>query len=346
MDIVWKSLSYAAVAGALVLALGLFLQGSAGEHEDTRVLSLAVSVLFALLLGGAGGVFSARRARAHEEALAALERAAERVAGGDLTSELGPLLGERADQTFRTFDRMTRELRDMRSRLQQTERETAFRDVAQRIAHEIRNPLSPIRMAMESLRKAKLRELADFDEIFEESTRTVLDEVQRLTRIVQDFSEFARLPKPRPGAMSLAALIKDTLTLYSPEGVATSFVIESAPAELHADREQLVQVVVNLLNNAADAAKHASEPQVRIVLAATSSGAELHVDDNGAGVAEADRARIFEPYFTTKAHGTGLGLAIAERIVRDHGGSLTVTSSPLGGARFSLKLTREGPEAV
>ncbi len=346
MDVLWKSLLFAVIAGAFVLALGLFLQGSAAEHADTRVLSLAVSVLIALLLGAALGFVNARRARAHEEALEALERAAERVAGGDLTSELGSLAGERADQTFRTFDRMTRELRDMRSRLQHTERETAFRDVAQRIAHEIRNPLSPIRMAMETLRKAKLRERADFDEIFEESTRTVLDEVQRLSRIVQDFAEFARLPKPRPGAVDLAALVKDALTLYSPEGVTTSFEIEALPVKLHADREQLVQVLVNLLNNACDAAKTASAPEIRLSLAALAGGAVLHVDDNGPGVAEADRARIFEPYFTTKAHGTGLGLAIAERIVRDHGGTLTVTSSPLGGARFSLQLKQEGPDAV
>lgn len=341
-----KSLSYALLAGALVLGLGLFLQSNAAEHEDTRLLSLAVSVLVAGLLGAALGFLSARRAHMHEEALAALERAAERVAGGDLTSEVGPLSGERADQTFRTFDRMTRELRDMRTRLQHTERETAFRDVAQRIAHEIRNPLSPIRVAMESLRKAKLREHDDFDEIFEESTRTVLDEVQRLSRIVQDFAEFARLPKPRPGAVDLAALIKDALTLYSAEGVTTSFVVESAAPELHADREQLVQVLVNLLNNASDAAKRSSSPQVNVVLAGHSEGALLHVDDNGAGVAEADRARIFEPYFTTKAHGTGLGLAIAERIVREHGGALSVTTSPLGGARFTLRLTREGPQTT
>ena len=339
----WKSLLYAVVAGALVLGLGLFLQSSATEHEDTRLLALSVSVLLAVLLGAALGFLSARRTRTHEEALEALEQAAERVAGGDLTSQLGPLEGERADQTFRTFDRMTRELRDMRSRLQQTERETAFRDVAQRIAHEIRNPLSPIRVAMETLRKAKLRERDDFDEIFEESTRTVLDEVQRMSRIVQDFAEFARLPKARPGAVDLVALVKDALTLYSPDGVNTSFEIESTPADVRADREQLVQVLVNLLNNAADAAKQASTPTLTVWLAATTDGARLHIDDNGKGVAAEDRARIFEPYFTTKAHGTGLGLAIAERIVREHGGTLSVTGSPLGGARFTLTLTKDGP---
>jgi len=342
---VLTSLGFAAVTGGLVLLLGLFLQASATEHADTRLLALASSVLVASIGGAGVGWLSARRTRQHEEALEALERAAERVAQGDLTSTLAPMRGERADQTFRTFDRMTRELRDMRTRLAQTERETAFRDVAQRIAHEIRNPLSPIRVSIESMRKAKERKLADFDEIFEESTRTVLDEVQRLQHIVQDFSEFARLPRARPGAVELTALVRDALNLYSPEGVTSSLHVESEPAPLHADREQLVQVLVNLLNNAVDAARVAKAPELRITLAATAEGAVLHVDDNGTGVAEADRLRIFEPYFTTKTHGTGLGLAIAERIVREHGGSLTVSESPLGGARFSITLTREGPGA-
>lgn len=331
------------VSGALALVLGLFLQASAVEHTDTRWFALMAAVLITASLGAFVGFVNARKSQQHEEALEALEQAAERVAQGDLTSALAPLLGERADQTFRTFDRMTRELRDMRTRLAQTERETAFRDVAQRIAHEIRNPLSPIRVSIESLRKAKQRNLSDFDEIFEESTRTVLDEVQRLQHIVQDFAEFARLPKPRPGAVELAALVRDALTLYRPEGVTASFEVASEPVPLHADREQLVQVLVNLLNNAVDAARDSGAPEVRLTLERSPEGALLHVDDNGKGVAEADRVRIFEPYFTTKAHGSGLGLAIAERIVREHGGTLTVTTGPLGGARFTLSLTREGP---
>jgi len=336
------SLTFASAAGAVTLGLGLFMQASAVEHDDTRKLSLALSVLVALILGAFFGLWSARRNRLYEDALEELEKAAERVASGDLTSALGSLVGERADQTFRTFDRMTRELREMRTRLMQSERETAFRDVAQRIAHEIRNPLSPIRMAIETLRKAKDRRLPEFDEIFEESTRTVLDEVTRLSRIVHDFSEFARLPKPRPGTVDLEALVNDTLTLYRPPGVHTVFEVSGEAVPVHVDREQIVQVVVNLLNNARDAASERDNPQIRLLLSPINDGMALYVDDNGQGVAEADRARIFEPYFTTKQQGTGLGLAIAERIAREHGGSLTVAESPLGGARFLLVLPREG----
>ncbi len=345
MRSVLTSLSFAVVSGGIALVLGLFLQLSASEHADTRWFALTAAVLITGSLGAFAGFVSAQKSRKHEEALEALERAAERVAQGDLTTTLAPLLGERADQTFRTFDRMTRELRDMRTRLAQTERETAFRDVAQRIAHEIRNPLSPIRVSIESLRKAKQRKLDDFDEIFEESTRTVLDEVQRLQHIVQDFADFARLPKPRPGAVELSALVRDALTLYRPEGVSASFDVTSEPAPVHADREQLVQVLVNLLNNAADAARSREAPQVRITLEAHADGAVLHLDDNGPGVAAADRVRIFEPYFTTKAHGSGLGLAVAERIAREHGGTLVVTDGPLGGARFTLSLMRKGPSS-
>ncbi len=338
------SLLFAGVAGSLALALGLFVQASATEHADTQALALAVVVLVAAGSGGMLGLWSARRARSHERALETLERAAERVASGDLTADVPPPVGDRADQTFRTFDRMTRELREMRTRLAQTERETAFRDVAQRIAHEIRNPLAPIRTSIETLRKAKRRQRPDFDEIFEESTRTVLEEVQRVQRIVHDFAEFARLPKPRPGAVQLAALVRDTLSLYAPEGVDCAVVVDAVePAAVHADREQIVQVLINLLNNAADAARVRPEARLRVSLAGGARTAVIHVDDNGPGVPQSERKRIFEPYFTTKTTGTGLGLAIAERIARDHGGSLTVTDSPLGGARFTLTLPHEAP---
>lgn len=336
------SLVCAAALGLLMLVLGLFLQSSVGEHADTRLFSLALAVLVAMFAGAGVGMWIARQNRLYEDALEELERAAERVASGDLTSALGSLQGERADQTFRTFDKMTRELREMRTRLLQTERETAFRDVAQRIAHEIRNPLSPIRVAIETLRKARERKLPEFDEIFEESTRTVLDEVTRLSRIVHDFSEFARLPKPRPGTVDLGALVQDALTLYRPPNVETTFTVDDGAVSVHADREQIMQVVVNLLNNARDAVVDANEPKIRLSLCPLNDAMALYVDDNGQGVAEADRARIFEPYVTTKEHGTGLGLAIAERIAREHGGSLSVTTSPLGGARFSLVLPREG----
>ena len=277
-----------------------------------------------------------------DKVLVELELAAERVAKGDLTARIGLYPGGRADQTFRSFDRMTAELADMRTRLAEAERAAAWQDMARRIAHEIKNPLSPIRIAIETLRKAHDKRLPVFDEIFDESTRAILEEVRRMEHIVREFSDFARLPRARPGALDLSALIADTVSLYEPADVSIEVVSESVETSLRADREQLAQVMVNLLQNAADAARSSAHPRVRISIEADSDAVWVHVDDNGPGIASADRERVFEPYYTTKDHGTGLGLAIAKRIAFDHEGSITAADSPLGGARFTLKLPRHG----
>lgn len=295
---------------------------------------LAVLLLFGALLAYVG----ASKQQLDDSVLVELERAATRVAEGDLTARIGRRLGGRADQTFQTFDRMTAELKEMRDRLADAERVAAWQDIARRIAHEIKNPLSPIQIAIETLRKAHEKRLASFDEIFDESTRAILEEVRRMERIVREFSEFARLPRAKPGALELSALVEETVALYRPEDVRVTVDASPATIPLHADREQLTQVLINLLQNALDAARAAASPTVNVQLEVDDHAVFVHVDDNGAGVAEADRARVFEPYYTTKDHGTGLGLAIVKRIAFDHGGSVAVSTSPLGGARFTLRL--------
>jgi signal transduction histidine kinase len=276
--------------------------------------------------------FVARRS-IDDSVLSELEAAAERVARGDLSTQIGRRFHGRADQTIRTFDRMTSELAEMRNRLGEAERAAAFQDIAQRIAHEIKNPLSPIQLSIETLRKAHARRSPEFDEIFEESTRAILEEVRRMERIVREFSEFARLPKAQPGLLELGSLAADTLALYEPDDVQLE-VIHPQPVMVRVDREQLARVLVNLVQNALDAARSNPAPRVEVRV---EEGA-LHVDDNGPGIPVSERERVFEPYFTTKEQGTGLGLAIVKRIIGDHGGSIRIETSPLGGARITLRL--------
>lgn len=299
-----------------------------------------------LLLGALVVSYVALRPHAVDDTvLVEIEQAAERVARGDLTARIARRSGGRADQTFQTFDRMTAELAEMRLRLAEAERAAAWQDMARRIAHEIKNPLSPIQLAIETLRKAHAKRLGAFDEIFEESTRAILEEVRRMEHIVREFSEFARLPRARPGQLALAPLVADTVALYAPEDVSVRVIDHSGEAQARADREQLTQVLVNLLNNAVDAARTSPEPKVELRIEASESALFVHVDDSGPGIAADARERVFEPYFTTKDHGTGLGLAIVRRIVFDHEGSVSVGESPLGGARFTVRLSR-GPQSA
>jgi signal transduction histidine kinase len=301
-------------------------------------LALALAVLAAFLLAASLGFLVGRRDEHHEQALVTIEQAAERVAQGDLLSAIDTQLGERADRTFRTFDRMTKELRDMRERLAEAEREAAFRDVARRIAHEIKNPLSPIQISIETLRKARAKQRPDFDEIFEESTRAILEEVKRLEHIVREFGEFARLPKPTPGEIDLGKLVQDVVPMYVPEEAELTISIAPDAPRVRADREQITQVLVNLVKNALDAARGKSPVRVNIHVVPCVRGAAFVVSDNGSGIAPRERERVFEPYFTTKDEGTGLGLAIVKRIVSDHGGTIELGESELGGASVRVTL--------
>jgi nitrogen fixation/metabolism regulation signal transduction histidine kinase len=165
-----------------------------------------------------------------------------------------------------------------------------------------------------------------------------------MERIVREFSEVARLPKPQPGALSLASLVEEVVGLYRPEGVTLTLRAEPDLPSVRADREQITQVLVNLLQIAFDAARVRAAPLVSVQVARVQGGVALYVDDNGPGIAASQRERIFEPYVTTKPEGTGLGLSIVKRIVADHGAVLTVADAPLGGARFTV-LFREGEAA-
>jgi len=306
-----------------------------------QLLSIAPLGVALFVLAGMLAYALLTRQPVDDKVLVELEQVAERVAKGDLTTRLGPYPGGRADQTFRTFDRMTKELSDMRTRLADAERAAAWQDMARRIAHEIKNPLSPIRIAIETLRKAHDKRLPVFDEIFDESTRAILEEVRRMEHIVREFSDFARLPRARPGALDLAALVADTVSLYEAPEVPIELVQSGVDTSLRADREQLAQVLVNLIKNATEAARGSAQPRVRVSLDADAHAVWVHVDDSGPGIAPGDRERVFEPYYTTKEQGTGLGLAIVKRITTDHEGNISVGDGPLGGARFTLKLPRQ-----
>lgn len=242
-----------------------------------------------------------------------------------------------------SFNRAIRDLTDLRKRLAATERIAARREIARRVAHEIKNPLAPIRAAVETLRRLRVRADPAFDEYFDEATRTVLDEVARITNIVQEFTRFARLPPPNPGSMNLTETVRDVVRLHSTGEI--PIVLEATPdVEIRADRDQVVQVMTNLVQNALDAVQPI--PNGRVVVAVRCPDAlhaEVTVQDNGPGVSAEIRDRLFEPYATNKEHGTGLGLAIAQRIAVEHGGSLEYRPAGSVGAVFTVVLPLGGP---
>ena len=323
------------------------------ERELDRVLplllpgifrGLAVELAVVLTLATAIGLFVARRATRR---VAVLRAAASRVAEGDLSVRVAPTGRDELDDLGRAFDRMVDELGDARSRLEYLQKVSAWQEVARRLAHEIKNPLTPIQLAVQELRSqyhggdpAYQRRLDTAGEVLDE-------EIGAIRRLVDDFSAFAKLPKVEPRPVDLGALIEDFARAHAEWADNLRAERPPAPVEALCDRMLLRRVLANLVENAIQAASDAGRaPVVRlgVTFGALPGTAAIVVDDNGPGVPPAARARVFDPYFTTKEHGTGLGLAIVRKIVIDHGGDVAVTTAPapLGGARFVVELPIAG----
>jgi two-component system nitrogen regulation sensor histidine kinase NtrY len=271
-----------------------------------------------------------------------LSEQARRVVTGEPLPVKGSGVRE-LEELALAFNQTIADLVSMRKRLAATERIAARREIARRVAHEIKNPLAPIRAAVETLRRLRARSDPAFDEYFDEATRTVLGEVSRISNIVQEFTRFARLPAPRPEEMDAAETIRGVVTLHATSDVPIEFEASSVP-RIVADRDQIVQIATNLIQNALDAVRETPNPRVVVsLLPRDPAHVAIVVRDNGPGVPRDRLPRLFEAYATTKEHGTGLGLAIVERIAVEHGGEVTYRDAPGGGAEFTVVLPVTGP---
>ena len=276
------------------------------------------------------------------------------VAAGDFTQRAAPdgdtldALGELGVLT-RSFDAMTRQLDQARrereaahASMLAAQRAAAWGEVARRLAHEIKNPLTPIQLSAERLQMKLADKLARADAaVLTRATRTIVDQVAAMKNMVDDFRDYARLPPPMPAPLDLNALVAEVLDLYA--GAPATVVAELDPAlpPALADADQMRQVLHNLIKNAAEAMAESGRIEVATRLHA--GQAELSVVDRGPGFPPEILERACEPYVTTKEKGTGLGLAIVKKIVDDHGGSLTLANRPDGGAEVSLRLPLHRP---
>lgn len=249
--------------------------------------------------------------------------------------------GKELEEFAASFNKAIADLVALRKRLAATERIAARREIARRVAHEIKNPLAPIRAAVETLRRLRGRGDPAFEDYFDEATRTVLGEVARISNIVSEFTRFARLPPPRPARMDLVEVAQAVVGLHASETIPLTLDADET-LELVADRDQMTQVLTNLTQNALDAVRGREGGAVRVEIRRKDEHALLSVSDNGPGFSPEVAAHLFEPYLTTKAEGTGLGLAIVERIVVEHAGTIRLdTTSP--GARLVIDLPLSGP---
>jgi nitrogen fixation/metabolism regulation signal transduction histidine kinase len=225
------------------------------------------------------------------------------------------------------------------SHLLSAERQAAWGEVARRLAHEIKNPLTPIQLSAERLQHKLGGKLDEVDaQLLKRATQTIVSQVAAMKNMVGDFANYARGPALKLSRLDLHQLIKEVLGLYEANAIPITLKLEALRSDVNGDATRLRQVIHNLLQNAQDALQAVTQPQITLSTEMQGREIHLHVEDNGAGFPGNVLARAFEPYMTTKPRGTGLGLAIVKKLVEEHGGRISIENSMNGGARINISL--------
>ena len=328
--------------------LGVLLVASSGRELASLVSGIRWSGFgFAMLGIGFGTIVSYIVAARVTRPVEQLAGAARSVASGDWDVHLDDVAatGE-IEELTRAFTSMTSQLVEQRERLLQAERVAAWRELARRLAHELKNPLFPLRLTVDNLRRARMLPPSEFDEVFDESLTTLGIGLGNLNTVVTRFSDFSRMPPPHFAPVSVNDIVRASVGLFRAQldapgrpAVHVAVDLEESLGPVQADAEQLGRAVQNLLLNAIDAMPAGGDLAVRT--RGGTASVRIEVSDTGSGLTEEERRRLFTPYYTTKQHGTGLGLAIVQSVVADHRGRIWVESEHGRGTTFHVDIPRE-----
>jgi signal transduction histidine kinase len=302
------------------------------QIRSAALLAASAGLILAILLSS----WAATRVTRPVEELA---RAAREVAGGNWNATVKVKTQDEIGELAESFNRMTRDLLDHRERLVQAERVAAWRELARRLAHELKNPLFPLQLTVENLLRAREHGQQQFDETFRESAATLLSEISNLKNIIGKFSDFSKMPQPHFQSVDLRELCESAIKLHQAQltkaGISSNLEISAGNA-IAADPELLHRVLSNLILNAIEAMPSGGKLTIRAKERGDS--VRIEIADTGSGLAPEESAQLFTPYYTSKPHGTGLGLAIVQSIVSDHGGRISVASKSGGGTTFIIEL--------
>jgi nitrogen fixation/metabolism regulation signal transduction histidine kinase len=272
-----------------------------------------------------------------------LARAAHDVATGHWDAQVEVHGSDEVAQLGKSFNRMTAELLTQKERLVQTERVAAWRELARRLAHELKNPLFPLQLTVENLLRAKTLSPEQFDEVFRESSSTLLAEISNLKTIINRFSEFSKMPHPQLQPVPVNEILRAVVKLFQAQlqapgraPITCQLELDENLGTMAADPDLLHRALSNLVLNAMDAMAKGGILTLRT--RRDDGKVIIEVSDTGAGMSREECERIFTPYYTSKEHGTGLGLAIVQSVVSDHGGRINVQSEAGRGTTFVIEL--------
>ncbi|MGB7844880.1 MAG: ATP-binding protein [Candidatus Acidiferrum sp.] len=332
--------------------LGVLLLGSPQRELVLlrhQILKIAAWVALAAILIGLllSWWISSRITRPIEE----LANAAREVASGRWDTRLDVQGHDEIGQLAGAFNRMTRTLAAQKEKLVQTERVAAWRELARRLAHELRNPLFPLQITVENLQRARQLGPAQFQEVFAEGTATLKAELANLNSIVGRFSDFSKMPAPQFTRVNVNETLHNAVRLFEPQfnatgkpSIATEFFLTESLPEIDADPDLLHRAFQNLVLNALDAMPAGGTLTLRT--SDCEDTVRIEVADTGKGLTPEECSRLFTPYYTTKHLGTGLGLAIVQSIISDHHGTISVSSEEGRGATFRIDLPKRQQNAL
>jgi signal transduction histidine kinase len=327
------------------LTVPLALRQREIEREiDDLDRGVQLGALLFVLVGAGIGFWLAERIA---DPVQRLTRASRRIAAGDLDARVYVRTADELQRLVESFNAMAVELQRQRTQLERTHRLEAWAEMARQVAHDIKNPLTPIQLSAEHLRRVHRDRGEPLGAVLEGCTSTILSQVRLLRQIAGEFSSFATTPAPRPVPTDVRALVEEVLHAYATglEGrVAVSLTVEPALPPVAVDRTLIGRAITNVIENALHAMPNGGRLDVRAGLQGDSVA--IDIADTGVGMDEEALSMIFEPYFSTKAIGTGLGLTIARRNVELHGGTVTISSRKGVGTTVRLTLPRTPPSGT
>ncbi|MCF7796912.1 MAG: HAMP domain-containing protein [Lentisphaeria bacterium] len=309
-----------------------------GEFQN-RDLALYSAFILLFITLTVGGVFLISM-NVITRPLVRLQAAVEELSAGNFTIRVAESPRSPINALIRTFNNMVGELEESRRKLLQAQKDMVWREMAKIMAHEIKNPLTPIQLATQRLEHNYLQKPENFEKVLTESTRVIHEEIASLQRLVRAFSEFAKMPALQTEPYDVVQQLEEVANSFQDEAE-LQFDSGATPVFINADKLQLRQVWTNLFQNAVLSRSPGRVCEITISIGKQNGWTAVTIQDNGTGIPEENLEKIFQPYFTTRERGTGLGLAIVRRIIELHGGEISATSEFGSGTTFTIQLKSE-----